>query len=251
MATGSQPQPLSSGGVVFPVPPRAGVALVVSFVFALTVLGLSLHDLGRASLYLNPVVCAFTIVHHLALFTLAIRHFDFSEPRPHQLPLFFTHAAHICCLALLGLAWLAVAISIALTGNLSDPHFIGGADSLLDGAFRIDDPVLAQSIIGVLESLALSALASMCFAGRIDHCAEDPEGSIPSSPPPGSPTKLPTSPPPDMPEKPLPAAPANSKRKSRPPTWNYLTSFATPMRKSLLPPSRKARTSRRIPGDVV
>ncbi|EJD48913.1 hypothetical protein AURDEDRAFT_112671 [Auricularia subglabra TFB-10046 SS5] len=215
---------------LFPVPPKAVAALAISFVLALIVLGLALApgDLGSASLYLNPLLCGSTLLHHLALFTISIRSFDFARPTPRTLPAFWAHAAHIAFLLVLGLTWLSVSLALSLTGSLSRPRFVFGERK---DEFAIAGTAVAQSVLGVIESLALSGLASMCFSSRLDALpatSDADSGRVRLTPPP-VPIIITVAEVSE--EKPLPAAPATVSRKSRRLTaWDYLTSFAPPMR---------------------
>lgn len=214
---------------LFPVPPKAVAVLAVSFVLAHVVLGLALApgDLGAASLYLNPVLCGTTLLHHLALFTLSIRSFDFARPTPRTLPALWAHPAHLAFLLVLGLAWLSIAIALSLTGSLSDPCFVFGERK---EHFAIAGTAVAQSVLGVVESLALSGLLSMCFSARLDALpvtSDADSGRVRLTPPP--PPIVVTTVETVAAEKPLPGVPAA--RKSRRLTaWDYLTSFAPPMR---------------------
>ncbi|KAH7106338.1 hypothetical protein BKA62DRAFT_291471 [Auriculariales sp. MPI-PUGE-AT-0066] len=292
------------GGSFFPLPLRAFWTLVTAFTASLVILGLSLADKGRASLYFNPVLCGLDIVLILSLITTAIRAHNFANPEPTRIHSQLTTVSIISAVLLLSLSHLAVAIGLALTGDLSRPRL-----ALRDKDFTMAPTSMAQSVFGIVECLLLLVFTSMCYAGYCDHrdgASRDAESAIVI--PPMTPARRSTDSDEEtfvektgrgwkwynpfaarssgdygdtekrgvtplehargaqevQPQSPpcivqvtvtvarqvesAPASPTKSKR-SRPPTWNYLTTFARPIsqrlsRMSLLrPPQQSNRRS--------
>ena len=241
----------------FPLPVHAGVTLGATFLLALAVLGLALADQGRASLYLNPILTALTITLTLTLFTIAINTCNFARPTT-LLPPSFTHPGTIALLLVLSLAYLAVAAGLVLVGNFSAPRL-----ALKYKDFAVAPTVVAQSVCGIAECLALLTFASICYTGYCDrgaaHAAANKVGTLDVFPDPtresfdseaagekwsggwrgfssamekGDQQRLDVQITITVSHKvePAPLTPSSSKkRKSRPPTWNYLSTFARPI----------------------